>query len=86
MVQLDIPAAFAVSMFFVDVARKPLKHEAEKTPDQPSKAYYRFLFRSIFFAAFVVSPAGLYLLAGWPGWEQLYWSRRFENLILQGCF
>lgn len=84
MVQLDIPAAFAVSMFFVDMGRSALKQEAELTPDRPSKAYYRFLFRSLFFAAFVVCPAGLYLLCGWPGWEQLYWSQRFENLILQG--
>ena len=84
MVQLDIPAAFAVSMFFVDMGRSALKQEAELTPDRPSKAYYRFLFRSLFFAAFVVCPSGLYLLCGWPGWEQLYWSQRFENLILQG--
>lgn len=86
MVQLDIPAAFAVSMLFVDLGRKRLKGEAERSPGEKPGAYYQFLFRSIFFAGFVISPAGLYLLAGWPGWEQLYWSRRFEELILQGWF
>ena len=86
MVQLDIPAAFAVSMVFIDVGRNILKREAEETPGETPRAYYHFLFRSIFVAGFVISPAGLYLLAGWPGWEQLYWSKRFEELILQGWF
>lgn len=84
MVQLDIPAAFAVSMFLVDLGRNILKREAEKSPGETPRAYYQFLFRSIFFAGFVISPAGIYLLAGWPGWEQLYWSKRVEELILQG--
>jgi len=86
MVQLDIPAAFAVSMLFVDLGRNVLKREAENSPGEKPKAYYQFLFRSIFFAAFVICPAGLYLLAGWPGWEQLYWGKRVEELILQGWF
>lgn len=86
MVQLDIPAAFAVSMLFVDLGRNILKREAERMPGEKPGAYYHFLFRSIFFAGFVISPAGLYLLAGWPGWEQLYWSKRFEELILRGWF
>ena len=86
MVQLDIPAAFAVSMLFMDLGKNMLKRDAEKHPGEIPKSYYRFLFRSIFFAGFVISPAGLYLLAGWPGWEQLYWSKRVEELILQGWF
>lgn len=86
MVQLDIPAAFAVSILFVDLGRNILKREAESSPGETPRAYYQFLFRSIFFAGFVISPAGIYLIAGWPGWEQLYWSKRVEELILHGWF
>jgi hypothetical protein len=32
----------------------------------------------------VIAPAGIYLLAGWPGWEQIYWSRRFEEVMHTG--
>lgn len=86
MVQLDIPTAFAASMLFIDLGRTALKQEAERNPGATPKVYYQFLSYSIFFAGFVISPAGLYLLAGWPGWEQLYWSKRVEELILQGWF
>ncbi|MEW6103631.1 MAG: hypothetical protein AB1630_07465 [bacterium] len=86
MVQLDIPAAFAVSQFFVDLARKKIKREAEKEGNKKPAIYYQYLFYSLFFAAIVIVPAGLYLLAGWPGWEQIYWSKRFENLIHTGLF
>jgi len=41
----------------------------------------KFLFRSVFFAGFVIAPAGIYLLTGWPGWEQLYWTERVEKPI-----
>jgi len=46
--------------------------------------YYRYLFRSVFFAGFVIAPAGIYLLSGWPGWEQIYWSKRFEEVMHTG--
>ncbi|MDI6791685.1 MAG: hypothetical protein QME81_02290 [bacterium] len=84
MVQLDIPAAFAASQFFVDLARQRIKKEAEESGDQRPSIYYRYLFYSVFFAATVIVPAGLYLVCGWPGWEQIYWSRRFEELIHTG--
>ena len=86
MVQLDIPAAFAASMFFVDLGKKILKREAEKSVDKKPGAYYKFLARSILFASLAVCPAGLYLLAGWPGWENIYWYRRFEVMIFSGWF
>ena len=84
MVQLDIPGAFVASMFFVDLGKKILRREAEKSDSKKTGAYYRFLSRSILFAGLVICPAGIYLLAGWPGWENIYWYRRFEELILRG--
>lgn len=84
MVQIDIPAAFVVSMLSIDLGRKVLKAEAEKSHTGKPAIYYRTLFRSIFFAGFVIAPAGIYLLAGWPGWEQIYWSGRFEEVMHTG--
>ena len=81
-------------MFSVDLGRKALKAEADRSGEDKPAIYYRYLFRSIFFAGFVIAPAGIYLLSGWPGWEQIYWSRRFEevmhtgwaNALLPACF
>ena len=84
MVQIDIPAAFVVSMLSIDLGRKVLKAEAEKTDKEKPTIYYQYLFRSIFFAGFVIAPAGIYLLSGWPGWEQIYWSKRFEEVMHTG--
>lgn len=85
MVQIDVPAAFVVSMFSVDLGRKALKAAADSLGggDRPA-LYYRYLFRSVFFAGCVIAPAGIYLLSGWPGWEQIYWSRRFEQAMHSG--
>lgn len=84
MVQIDVPAAFVVSMLSIDLGRRALKAEAEKTDKEKPTMYYRYLFHSIFFAGFVIAPAGIYLLAGWPGWEQIYWSKRFEEVMHTG--
>lgn len=84
MVQIDIPAAFVVSMLCIDLGRRVLKAEADKAGIEKPAIYYRYLFRSIFFAGFVIAPAGIYLLAGWPGWEQIYWSKRFEVVMHTG--
>ncbi len=84
MVQIDIPAAFVVSMLSIDLGRKVLKEGAEKSSEAKPAIYYRYLFRSVFFAGFVIAPAGIYLLSGWPGWEQIYWSKRFEEVIHTG--
>lgn len=81
MVQIDIPAAFIASQFFLDIGRKLIKKEASESNGRLPVIYYKFLFRSIFFAGFVIAPAGIYLLAGWPGWEQLYWTERVEKPI-----
>ncbi|MEW6369252.1 MAG: hypothetical protein AB1714_31920 [Acidobacteriota bacterium] len=85
MVQIDIPAAFVAGMLFIDLGRKTLKADSSTTEGSRKPAtYYRYLFRAIFFAGFVIAPAGIYLLAGWPGWEQIYWSRRFEQVMHTG--
>jgi hypothetical protein len=84
MVQIDIPAAFVVSMLSIDLGRKVLKEGAEKSGKKKPAIYYRYLFRSVFFAGFVIAPAGIYLLSGWPGWEQIYWSKRFEEVMHTG--
>lgn len=84
MVQIDIPAAFVVSMLSIDLGRKVLKEGAEKSGEAKPAIYYRYLFRSVFFAGFIIAPAGIYLLSGWPGWEQIYWSKRFEEVMHTG--
>jgi hypothetical protein len=84
MVQIDIPAAFVVSMLSIDLGRKVLKEGAEKSGEAKPAIYYRYLARSVFFAGFVIAPAGIYLLSGWPGWEQIYWSKRFEEVMHTG--
>ncbi len=85
MVQIDIPASFIAGMFFVDVGRKALKNSIEKNEEKcngvKTAMYYKFLFRSVLFAGAVIAPAGIFLLAGWPGWEQLYWTDRVEHVI-----
>lgn len=81
MVQIDIPAAFIASQLFLDLGRNMIKKEIVKDPDDHPAIYYKFLFRSVFFAGFVIAPAGIYLLTGWPGWEQLYWTERVEKPI-----
>lgn len=86
MVQIDIPAAFVVSMLSLDLGRRVLQEEARKANVSKPAVYYRFLWRSVFFAGFVIAPAGTYLLAGWPGWEQIYWNRRFEEVVHSGWF
>lgn len=85
MVQIDIPAAFIASQFFLDIGRKVVKRMASEGPEGERAVYYRFLFRSIFFAGFVIAPAGIYLLVGWPGWEQLYWIENVERPIFNPC-
>ena len=84
MVQIDIPAGFVVGMLAVDLGRRALKKDHNAAATEKSALYYRYLFRSVLFAAIVIAPAGIYLLAGWPGWEQIYWSKRFEEVMHTG--
>jgi hypothetical protein len=68
-------------MLFLDVGRKTVEREARETQGGLPTVYYKFLSRSLLFAGAVIAPAGILLLAGWPGWEQLYWTERVENVI-----
>jgi hypothetical protein len=79
MVQIDIPAAFIVSQLFLDVGRKTVIASAGSERNEAT--YYRFLSRSLLFCGAVIAPAGIYLLSGWPGWEQMYWTGRVEHVI-----
>ncbi len=84
MVQIDIPAGFVVSMLTIDLGRRALKKNYEENQTEKSALYYLYLFRSVLFAGMVIAPAGIYLLSGWPGWEQIYWSKRFEEAMHTG--
>ncbi len=81
MVQIDIPAAFVASQLMLDVGRDAIAAQAAADPGRPSPLYYRFLARALLFAGLVIAPAGIYLLAGWPGWEQQYWTPRAEQVL-----
>jgi hypothetical protein len=81
MVQIDIPAAFIASLLFLDIGKEIIKKQAAASPsDDKPKIYYKFLWRTVFFAGFAIAPAGIYLLGGWPGWEQMYWTQRVEEI------
>ncbi len=81
MVQIDVPAAFVASMFFLDVGKSIVKKETAEATGRRPAVYYKFLFRSVLFAAAVIAPAGNYFLAGWPGWEQMYWFESPEHVV-----
>jgi hypothetical protein len=83
MVQIDIPAAFVVSQLMLDLGRDAIKTQAAVDPERPPPIYYRFLTRALLFAGAVIAPAGIYLLTGWPGWEQLYWTERVEHVVFE---
>lgn len=83
MVQIDIPAAFVASQLMLDLGRDAIKAQAAADPGRPSPVYYRFLIRALLFAGLVITPAGIYLLAGWPGWEQQYWTASAEHVVFQ---
>lgn len=65
MIQVDLPAAFAVGQIFALLSKKYLK----KTPEIfTNKLLGPFnLYMSCGFV-----PTGIYLLVGWPSWETMY--------------
>jgi len=81
MVQIDVPAAFIASQFFLDIGKTVIKKHAAESDDAKPATYYKFLYRSLFFAGAVIAPAGIFLLAAYPGWEQIYWTRRVEFVV-----
>jgi hypothetical protein len=68
MVQVDIPAAFAMGQLLAMVGRKSLKTGQPSVRD-------RFLVLTNWYTSLILGTTGLFLLVGWPGWETMYqWS------------
>jgi hypothetical protein len=65
MIQVDLPAAFTVGQVFALLSKKYLKGEPDIFTNKllgPLNLYMTCGF----------SPAGLFLLIGWPAWEIMY--------------
>ncbi len=67
MVQVDLPAAFAVGQIFAILSRGYLKKESRKFTNRLIGPLNVFL--SCCFA-----PVGMFLMIGWPAWEVMYWT------------
>lgn len=72
MVQVDLPAAFAVGQVFAFLSRDYLRQE-------PHKFSHRLLGPLNFFLACCYAPVGMFLLIGWPAWEVMYRSAWVED-------
>lgn len=83
MIQVDLPAAFAVGQFFAFLSKNYLK----KTPE---KFTNKLLGPFNFYMSCGFVPAGLYLLVGWPSWEAMYttdWvEKTFNNPLVAGFY
>lgn len=83
MVQVDLPAAFTIGMVFALLAKKYLKKEPDIFTNKligPLNLYMSCSF----------SPAGLFLLVGWPAWEVMYvtgWVEKpFDRPLVAGFY
>ena len=65
MVQVDLPAAFAIGQVFAYLSRDYLKKD-------PSLFTNRALGPFNFYMACCYAPVGMFLLVGWPAWEIMY--------------
>lgn len=72
MVQVDLPAAFAVGQIFGLLSKNYLKKE-------PDKFKSKLLGIFNFYLACGFVPGGMFLLIGWPAWECMYTSGWAEN-------
>jgi hypothetical protein len=72
MVQVDIPAAFAMGQLLAVVGRKSLKTGQPSVRD-------RFLLLTNWYTSLILGTTGLFLLVGWPGWETMYQWAWVEN-------
>jgi len=72
MIQVDLPAAFAVGQIYAILSRNYLKKE-------PNKFANRLLGPLNFYLSCGFVPAGLFLLIGWPSWETMYVTAWVEN-------
>ncbi len=72
MVQVDLPAAFAVGQIFAFLSKDYLKKERSKFTNKllgPLNCYLSCGF----------APGGMFLLIGWPAWEVMYATDWMEN-------
>ncbi|MGE5328684.1 MAG: hypothetical protein ACM3KR_04155 [Deltaproteobacteria bacterium] len=76
MIQVDLPAAFAVGQIFAFLSQNYLK----KTPE---KFTNKLLGPFNFYMSCGFVPAGLYLLVGWPSWEAMYTTDWLEKTFNQ---
>jgi hypothetical protein len=65
MVQVDLPAAFAIGQVFAALSQTYLRRE-------PQLFTHRLLGPFNFFMACCFAPVGMYLMIGWPAWEVMY--------------
>lgn len=72
MIQVDLPAAFAVGQIYAYLSREYLR----KTPDILNNKLTGPL--NLYLSCGFV-PTGLYLLVGWPSWEAMYVTDWVEN-------
>ncbi len=72
MVQVDLPAAFAVGQIFAGLSRSYLKKDERLFRN-------RLLGPFNFYLSCAFAPVGMFLLIGWPAWELMYQTGWFEN-------
>ena len=72
MIQVDLPAAFAIGQALAVFSKTYLKKETDLFTNKLQGPLNLYLI-----IGFV--PGGLYLLAGWPAWEAMYTVQWIEN-------
>jgi len=72
MIQVDVFWSFGMGAMFAVLAHRQLKKE--KHPFVNYWFMYAVLFLSVVFA-----PSGAYLLAGFPGWETMFFLQKYIN-------
>jgi len=72
MVQVDLPAAFAVGQIYALLSKEHLKKDERKFTN-------RLLGPFNFYMSTMFAPVGMFLLIGWPTWEIMYRGGWAEN-------
>ncbi|MCP4662392.1 MAG: hypothetical protein GY856_43900 [bacterium] len=72
MVQVDLPAAFAIGQIYALLSKDYLKKDERKFTN-------RLLGPFNFFMSCCFAPVGMFLLIGWPAWEIMYWGGWVED-------
>ena len=72
MIQVDLPAAFALGQIGAFMARDALKKEKDLFAN-------RFLGPLNCYLSCGFAPGGMFLLVGWPAWECMYITDWFEH-------